>query len=831
MDRTTIDVGIDLGTTNSTIAVIDGTDARVIPNKVGSTVTPSAVWINDRGKVRVGEEAKERALVSDQENASAEFKLLMGGGDDVRRRFATSERTMLPEELSAEVLKSLKLDFQTNTGEDLPTAVITVPAAFENPQTTATRKAAELAGLINSPLLLEPVAASLAYGFQTESDNVYWFVYDFGGGTFDAAVMRIRDGLIQVVNSNGDNDLGGKRVDWDIVTKTIAPFLASQYDLPNFNLGTQEHVFALRRLKWWAERAKIEVCRTREPAEIHIPALCTDASGRTVEVVYELTPGDVEGASRPHIERSLHLCRKTLSECGLGGSDMERILMVGGSTLNPWVREAVEAELTGRVEFGIDPVTVVARGAAIFAATQPRPQTKGRPQGTWGVDVVHTPVGNVADPDIGGRVLPPPGASPEGYTIEFIEAKTQWRSGRLRLGAEGVFMTQLLAEKNRRHEYVIELCDPTGTRVPVSPSSVSYTLGVVPEPNPPAAHSVVVGLADGSVAKYVQKGARLPAREMREHLTTVALRAGDAEDELRIPVLEGEHSRASRNHNIGIMAIRGIDVRRDLPLHSSIEITVSMDASQVLKMHAYIPRLDQDFEVLFESHRGHSTLDSLKKQVQELHDRLLEVRRRATQTGAVDAERVVAQIVNQQLMEHVEQMLDRAGHEGEALVELDRRVRSLAAVLDEAEDAAEWPELVGEAQGWLKDTSEIVHAYGDLKERNRLKELAVELERAVDLSDPDLLRRVIAEIGSLYFGILEREDGYHIGRFEHFTKRLGEMKDRTLAERLIAQGRRAIEVGDISSLKATNRQLSSLLPKAEQIGTRHENEGDTMALL
>ncbi len=200
MKRTTIDFGIDLGTTNSTVAVISDINAKVIPNKGGSGITSSAVWIDKRGNIHVGQEAKLRALVEDQDNADLEFKLRMGTSTEGKKLFARSGREMLPEELSAEVLKSLKMDVQTNMGEELRSAVITVPAAFENSQTNATQKAAQLGGFGKIPLLLEPVAASLAYGFQSESENVYWFVYDFGGGTFDAAVMRIRDGLIQVVN-------------------------------------------------------------------------------------------------------------------------------------------------------------------------------------------------------------------------------------------------------------------------------------------------------------------------------------------------------------------------------------------------------------------------------------------------------------------------------------------------------------------------------------------------------------------------------------------------------------------------------------------------------
>ncbi len=424
MQRTTIDFGIDLGTTNSTIAVVKGTEAEVIPNKIGSAITPSAVWINKRGNLHVGQEAKERALNSDPQNADLEFKLRMGLSAEGKKVFARTRREMLPEDLSAEVLKSLKMDVQTNLGEEVLAAVITVPAAFELPQTQATQRAAKLAGFIHSPLLQEPVAASLTYGFQNESDNIYWFVYDFGGGTFDAALMCLRDGLIQVVNHNGDNYLGGKLIDWDLVTKRLIPAATSQFNLPDFRRGNPKWQNVIGRLKFAAEKAKIEVCRNQAASEIWIEDLCEDANGNMVDFAYTLTPTDVEQVSQPYIEQSLGLCRKTLADKGISGSNLERILMVGGSTLNPWVRDAVQAELGSQIESSLDPVTLVARGAAIFASTQNLPEDivhRNIPTGTWQIKLEHEPVDNVTDPDIGGKVIAPSGQNPNGYTIEFVD--------------------------------------------------------------------------------------------------------------------------------------------------------------------------------------------------------------------------------------------------------------------------------------------------------------------------------------------------------------------------------------------------------------------------
>src|SRR5438552_13146872 len=231
MERTTIDFGIDLGTTNSAVAVLRGIEAEPIRNNEGAECTPSVVYQDKHGNLVVGRRAKER-LEIDPRNAFSEFKLQMG--TDEVKSFERTGTSIKPEQLSAEVLKSLKADVRQRLGEELEAAVITVPAAFDLPQCTATDKAAKLAGITISPLLLEPVAAALCYGFQRESEKVYWFVYDFGGGTFDAAIIQLRDGVIKVVNHGGDKYLGGKLIDWAIVEQLLIPSLTEEHKLTDF---------------------------------------------------------------------------------------------------------------------------------------------------------------------------------------------------------------------------------------------------------------------------------------------------------------------------------------------------------------------------------------------------------------------------------------------------------------------------------------------------------------------------------------------------------------------------------------------------------------------
>ena len=222
MRRQTIDYGIDLGTTNSEIARLNGTDIEVFRNAEGFEYTPSAVWIDKQGKLVVGRVAKEWCE-REHDNAFMEFKRDMGSKSEYT--FARSGRKMKPEELSAEVLKTLCADVQRRNGEVISAAVITVPADFDLPACEATKRAAEAAGIKHCILLQEPVAAAQAYSFEREEDKTFWLIYDFGGGTFDAAIIQVRDGLIQVVGHGGDNHLGGKNIDWAIVEQLFIPAL------------------------------------------------------------------------------------------------------------------------------------------------------------------------------------------------------------------------------------------------------------------------------------------------------------------------------------------------------------------------------------------------------------------------------------------------------------------------------------------------------------------------------------------------------------------------------------------------------------------------------
>ncbi|HEY6425449.1 MAG TPA: Hsp70 family protein, partial [Pseudonocardiaceae bacterium] len=402
--RDTIDFGIDLGTTNSAIAVIENGTVCVIKNNEGWEYTPSAVWMPKPDVVHVGRRARER-IEKDAKNAFAEFKREMGLAQ-ARKHFVTAGVTLTPQQLSAEVLKSLCADAAHQCGARPEAAVITVPAAFALNQNHATAEAAALAGLgTGCPLVQEPTAAAFAYGFADQSDKAYWMVFDFGGGTFDAAIVSKRDGELQVINHAGDTALGGKEIDWAVVRRILAPAISRELGFTEFTQDNAKWLGNFAKLKIAAEDAKIQLSR-QQSAEIRVEL--ADGHGGTTTFEFELSRGELDRIAEPFYVQAINHCREALTEGNLHSDDIDRLLLVGGTTLAPGLRERLADPQLGlgiAIDHSQDPTTVVARGAAIFAGTVPIVRPFEVPKaGEFTVELAFERSVTTTNPAIAGRV-------------------------------------------------------------------------------------------------------------------------------------------------------------------------------------------------------------------------------------------------------------------------------------------------------------------------------------------------------------------------------------------------------------------------------------------
>lgn len=367
-------IGIDLGTTNSCVAVMEGKEPVVIPNDEGRRTTPSVVAFLDSGDRKVGDPAKRQAITNPQKTISS-IKRFMGRryseiADDVKRspyalvkgdndtvRVKIDDKLYSPQEISAMVLQKMKKTAEDFLGQEVTEAVITVPAYFNDSQRQATKEAGEIAGLTVKRIINEPTAAALAYGLDKKHHDSTIAVYDLGGGTFDISILELGDGVFEVKSTNGDTHLGGDDFD-DVIISHLAETFKSQE-----GIDLTKDPMALQRLKDAAEKAKIELSSTTE-TEINLPYI-TAMDGVPKHLVLKLSRAKFEQLADALVQRTLGPCAAALKDAGLNKNQIDEVILVGGSTRIPKIQEAVESFFGKKPNRSVNPDEVVAVGASI----------------------------------------------------------------------------------------------------------------------------------------------------------------------------------------------------------------------------------------------------------------------------------------------------------------------------------------------------------------------------------------------------------------------------------------------------------------------------------
>ena len=370
-------IGIDLGTTNSCVAVLEGSDPVVITNSEGKRTTPSVVAFVDGGERKVGDPAKRQAITNPKKTISS-IKRFMGEkydnvstdisrmaynvvrGDNNTPRVDIDGRMYTPQEISAMILQKMKKTAEDYLGQEVSEAVITVPAYFNDAQRQATKEAGEIAGLKVRRIVNEPTAAALAYGLDKKNSDMKIAVFDLGGGTFDISILELGDGVFEVKSTNGDTHLGGDDFDQVIIDWLAAEFKNDE------GIDLRQDPMALQRLKEAAEKAKIELSSSTS-AEINLPYIMA-VNNMPKHLVRTLTRSKFEQLADRYIQACIEPCRKALSDAGLRASDIDEVILVGGSTRIPAIQALVEKFFGKAPSKGVNPDEVVAVGAAIQGA-------------------------------------------------------------------------------------------------------------------------------------------------------------------------------------------------------------------------------------------------------------------------------------------------------------------------------------------------------------------------------------------------------------------------------------------------------------------------------
>lgn len=826
MARNRIDYGIDLGTTNSAIARMEKGEPEIRKTDLNHDTLPSCVGWNRKGVMMVGDTSlnqlqsdRLRALVhwKMDQNIFIEFKRTMG--TDKHYRPSALETDFSSEELSSEVLKKLKSFVQD---ENIHAAVITVPAKFTVNQKDATARAAKLSGFDQFELLQEPIAACMAYGLGNADKHGMWVVFDFGGGTFDAALVKSNDGILKVLDTAGDNYLGGKNLDYAVVDEVIIPHLRENYALDTI-LADPDKLGLLRdAMKRFAEVAKIQLSFKTdhhilsELGEIPLK----DETGNDVELDLVLTRDRLAQVIGPIYQRAIDLTLELVSRNGVDNGSVTSVILVGGPTYSPILRGMVTDQLR-EPDTRVDPMTAVAMGAALYASTikvSDAISTATRDLSKVQLDLGYEST-SVQPLEFVSVKLLSPGS---GMVLEIERADGTWSSGRRKLDSKGDVVEVELVE-GTVNSFVVKVYDAKGDRTPCEPDTFNIIQGTqVPTAPLPQGIGVEVYKADDKrkvfrALKGLQKNQPLPATGVENGLkTSVELRPGNATDILRIPIYEGDDdgTLAILNEHIYDVVITGADLSGLVPAGSLVDITISTDRGsgkpEILKV--FFQQLDEEVEVKINTDAVQKEVDAnwLDRQLDQCEDEINDL---AEQEG-VDAEEMEASRVE---LERLRQRFDQDRMDYDAKKEVLEHLKSLMRKLDTMRLDGSWPVLEAE----LKDLYDrLVKANAELGNQQTTM-LVVNLKERMDRVVSDKNVRVAKglkdEMDYILFKLTEVYQS--IGFIRHCSDHFGRIhwRDPQKARLMVDRGMGYIASDPrVEILTPICRELHSLMPDNER---------------
>ena len=813
MGQRTYYLGIDLGTTNSAAAVFDGERISVVRTTQGTLLTPSIVRYDSRGTLTVGAKAA-KFLDSDPKNTRAEFKRLMGTASKLD--FPAAKLAKLPEELSADVLRSLRNDVKDQYGFLPEQAVISVPALFELPQSAATTKAALLAGFTKVELIQEPIASALAAGWTASEGVGFWLVYDLGGGTFDASLLETRDGMLRVVGHDGDNFLGGRDFDWAVVDWILGE--VSKTEGLQISRADMKWASAIRKLKHAAEEAKIELTRS-ETADVSVPEFI-EHEGRTIEVSLTLDRSRLEQLTAPLVQRSIEVCRRLLQ--AQQAQALSRIVLVGGPTMMPWLRRMVSEALQAPFAEGLDPMTLVAQGAAVYAATAGLDMQPAKVESSSGCKLwLQFPaMSSDLQPYVVGKLLPDErGQGNLPQRLRLVRADGMWQSAETAIDPEGGFVLQVELLPRRPNVFKVEGILADGKVVIMQPATVTIVQGLTIA-DPPLSRTIGVARASNTVQVFFEKGTPLPARRTISLTTveSVAPTGASSREEfaLKIPVVQGEYEQAHLCRLVGTLEIKSTQIKASLPGGSQVQVSLEVDRGGQLSARALVPSLNQVFEHVAQLLVPEASVSVLEASLKSATDRMAELRANAFRQG----QKSTLERLNkpQKIVVELERDIAAAkGGDADAAQKARRSLIELDALIDELEVEKHWPELSRKAVRQVTGASMLVTRWGTESEKRLLSDVVSSVEKAQNRKDVSELQRQLRLANELATAAYYRNPDVWEDEFRDALSHVERASDQARAQSLVQQGNQALAAGETEKLRDIVEKLWKLLPaSAEQ---------------
>jgi molecular chaperone DnaK len=676
-----VPAAIDHGVNHSAIAIMESDGPRVIKPDGIEPRMPSAVYINKHGRMLVGRPAYEAMLIEKQGEGTGHTRYMIRIGEDYRYTFDEAKIVKTAPELGGIVMRELLKAAYEETGQEIKACVITIPAKFEQSACEGTRKAASEAGLLYSPLLQEPIAAAFAYDFIAKAERSQWIIFDLGSGTLDVSLVVKRNGQMIVPEDGhaGDNRLGSGKFDRELMDYVLAE-LKKKYSLNGFSENNPEYRSAWGKLMLAIEAAKITLSSKKEAIVELDGTLCKDSRGAPVRVAVPITRILYEKIIAPDVGRAVHICQTLINSNRLTPKDIDGLILLGSTTRTPYIQNVLSDRLNIPLLKDIDPMTAVVQGAAIYASTVEIPEEirimislLDAPSSKVNVKLEYECKSNLLNCNIVGKIEWVD--QNESECIVEIERKDGgWSSGQIPVDDNGIFTAELmLIDQKEPHLSKFKTTVFNKEWKPLKTVDEPEIWYPLPEGPGKVAHSIRIPVKGNQTAVLIKKGADLPARGRGISFTTKALRKGNKEDNLCIPVLESvthllgaEDEHADCNVHVGSIVIKGNNERvtRDLPSGSEIDLTIEMNEAREISLIAYIPFLDEEFEATFVPEPYGITGEDIEKRFKKEKSRLEKIKKLHAESPVKIAAQSLDVIEKMEAVKTIEKELALV-HEGE----------------------------------------------------------------------------------------------------------------------------------------------------------------------
>ncbi len=809
-----INFGIDLGTTNSVIARYHEGNVEVFKNPIGHKETLPSVVAFRNERILIGDKAREY-LEKDPGNVFGSFKRKMG--TDASYWVESISETRTPIDLSTMILKELRNFIYT--GESPDAMVITIPASFDTIQSNATKQAGYNAGFREVLLLQEPIAASLAFVNKTsQQDDKKWLVYDLGGGTFDVALVETQLGEMKILDHEGDNFLGGLDFDNLIINRIIIPYLNTLAAFDNLEKELYSSASKYNKLYYILQKKAEEVKVTLSSAqsapiefEIELP------DGTWKDVYFEITRAQFEDTIRELVMKTIDIVRTVLERNTLQREDLDCILLVGGSTYIPCVREWISQHLNIPVSTSIDPTTAIAVGAAYFAGTKKK-------------QVAATPAVNTTSHNITVKTgYAKVSQDVEEYFVAEVTGDVKDVKYRI-TRTDGGFDTGLrdLAARiteylplvpNTNNQFELRLFDSQHQLIyqDASINIVNGKYGILGQPLP---YDICIEVDDEKNSStrlevVFARNAILPLKKTLTKSLSKTIRRG-SDDSLIINVLEGSQGATpSANLSIGIIEIKGRDITMDLVKGSDVEIALEMSESRDLRISTYLMMSDQEFTNLFTPSARQVNIGKMLDEISGLrHSFRQEIRAAETREEYETSEQLnrllsdLDAVYSEVKMLPDDDVTDRR-------YQLDDRKKFIAGQLDAF--TKDKRKLVAKMAYFSErnNATSILDQYGTEDERTKFKNLLVNEKQVLAADSVPIIESLTTKIRAIVNPVYFRTPEYLIGIYHYYADHEG-YPDPHAAAALKERGERALANSNYDELKVVINRLYALLPREEQ---------------